>query len=128
MTSFIFVYLLVALTVLHAPVSAQNPCDDAYGAHCPEEAGWKVGECLKNVPEELPKECSQFITIHDSCKEDIDQHCKGNEYTGDLLPCLTEWTNADLISQGCATTFPTKEDPEKKLSRAEKKKADKRRK
>jgi hypothetical protein len=61
---------------------------------------------------------------------DIDKFCVGQEYTGDLLPCLTQWTNIKDISEACAEQFPKKaEKPAKRSqSASEKKKADKRRK
>ena len=112
-------------------MNAQNPCDDAYGAHCPEEAGWSVGECLNKVsdPGAISDKCAEFIQMHNSCRDEIESHCKGNEYTGDVLPCLTEWTNSDLISAACSDSFPKKEEKrEKKKSKSDKRKADKRRK
>lgn len=112
---------------------AQIPCDDAYGAYCPEESGYSVGDCLKRVASEDPsavsKECIDYIGIHETCREDIDTHCSGKEYTGDLLACLSEWTKPDQLSSTCLTSLPKKKAPKKrKLSATEKKKADKRRK
>jgi hypothetical protein len=122
--------LLSVLSILALGVVAQNPCDDAYGAHCPEKSGWSVGECLKKVEDgnAISEKCAEFINMHDKCKNEIDMHCKGNEYTGDTLPCLTEWTNVDLISVDCAASFPKKAEVEKKMSKKAKKNADKRRK
>jgi len=62
---------------------AQNYCDDAYGAHCPEESGWDVGDCLSKLDVSLQGEkCHDFITLHEACRTEIDEHCVGKEYTG----------------------------------------------
>jgi Cysteine rich repeat len=61
------------------------------GEFCPAESGWAVGECLKKVDSKLSKECSAFIKLQDVCKKDIEAHCAGKEYSGDLLVCLSEW-------------------------------------
>ena len=64
------------------------------GEFCPSESGWGVGECLKKVGVgKLSKECSAFIKLQEVCKSDIDAHCSGKEYSGDLLVCLTEWVS-----------------------------------
>jgi hypothetical protein len=48
--------------------------------------------------------------------------------SGDVLPCLTEWTKPDLLSAECVAKFPAKEQPkEKRNSKEDKKKADARR-
>lgn len=78
----ITIALLVVLAVM---ASAQIPCDDAYGQHCPEAAGWEVGECLKKVEADLPQDCKNYITMTETCKADIETHCTGKEYTGDAL-------------------------------------------
>ena len=109
--------------------NAQNYCDEEYGVHCPEESGWNVGSCLKKSDKSLlSAKCVEFINLHDSCEDDIKTHCAGNVYTGDLLPCLTEWTKPEVISEACKEAFPKKEERSKKLSKEEKAKADKRRK
>ena len=65
----------------------QNYCDDAYGAHCPEESGWDVGDCLSKLDASLQGEkCHDFITLHDTCRVEIDTHCIGKEYTGKHTP------------------------------------------
>jgi hypothetical protein len=70
----------------------------ADGQHCPEASGYEVGDCLKKLDSsELSAECKSYITLHDACREDIAAHCAGKEFTGDLLVCLTEWTNPDLL-------------------------------
>lgn len=102
--------------------------DDAYGQFCPEASGFEVGECLKKQAD-LPEACTKYITINDVCKADIEAHCTGKEYTGDLIVCLSEWTKPDLISDACKEVLPKKEESKKKeLSAEEKKKAEKRRK
>ena len=120
--------LLVLLALLVALARAQIPCDDAYGAHCPEEIGWPVGDCLKKQSG-LPQACTDFIAVSDACKADIDKHCLGKEYTGDLLPCLTEWTKPAELSPECLAVLPKKEvkQEKKKLTKEEQAKADKRR-
>ena len=70
---------------LHAV--AQIPCDDAYGAHCPEASGWAVGECLKQAPTALSSDCLVYIAIHDACRGDIETHC--NVGLLQNCPCLT---------------------------------------
>lgn len=115
------------------PISlGQNLCDDNYGLYCPEESGWDVGNCLKKRINEdiITKECQSFISLHDACKDDIDLHCNGKEYTGDLLPCLTEWINPEIISEQCKELFPPKAEKKdkSKQTKEQKKKADARRK
>jgi Cysteine rich repeat len=46
---------------------------------------------LKKVDSKLSKECSAFIGLQDVCKKDIEAHCAGKEYSGDLIVCLSEW-------------------------------------
>ena len=80
--------------------------------------------------ESLSKACSEFLRVQESCREDIDIHCTGKEFTGEVLYCLTEWTNPSSLTEGCKSALPPKEEkPEKKkLSKDDKKKADARRK
>ena len=60
---------------------------------------------------------------------DLDLHCVDKAYTGDALPCMTEWTSPDLLSEICRGTLPPKKIVQKKKqSKEEKRKADKRRK
>jgi len=78
--------LLISVIVVILSVHAQIPCDDAYGQHCPEASGFEVGDCLKKIDSStLPKECLDYIGMHDVCKGDIDQHCNGKEYSGDAV-------------------------------------------
>ena len=122
----IFPILLIAIAIA---INGQNFCDEEYGTNCPEESGWSVGSCLKQVDQSLLSEkCLEFIKLHDVCENDIKSHCAGNVYTGDLLPCLTEWTKPEIVSEDCKEAFPKKEVRTKKLSKEEKAKADKRRK
>ena len=77
----------------------------------------------------LSKGCSDFIDLQSICKSDIEKNCNGKEYTGDLLVCLTEWTKPDSLTPACSEKLPKKEvKEERKLSAAEKMKADRRRK
>ena len=110
-------------------VLAQIPCDALYGEHCPTESSWGVGDCLKKLSEDLlDGSCANFVTIHDACKSDIETHCNGKEYTGDLLVCLSEWTRPEQLSDICIKSLPAKEVKERVLSDKEKKKAAARRK
>ena len=80
-----FLYSLFLVAAISA-VQAQIPCDDAYGQFCPEESGYGVGDCLKQQNLELISEgCINYIQMHDICKDDINTHCPGKEYTGDAL-------------------------------------------
>jgi len=126
--------ILVPITFIH--INAQNPCDDPYGQYCPESSGWDVGQCLQdldsNVKEDFSKECKVFIDLHKYCIEDINKYCLGKEYTGDLLPCLIEWTPIESISKSCVDSFPKKEETNSdsnsgKDSKKAKKNAEKRR-
>lgn len=141
-----FVFLL--LVALLASVQAQIPCDDAYGTHCPEAAGWGVGECLKKLDAStLSADCLQYIAMSDTCKADILHLCPGNEYTGDafglcsylvccgslltlllLSVCLSEWQKPEALTPECLAALPKRNTKEKSLSEEEKKKAAKRRK
>lgn len=105
----------------------QIPCDDAYGSHCAEHSGWGALACVKEL-DSLSESCRQYIALHDFCKDDIEKYCVGNEFTGDLLPCLTEWTPLSSLSPSCGDALPKKEETkEKKLTKEEKEKANKRR-
>lgn len=101
-----FVFFLIAATLWKA--WSQIPCDDAYGAHCPEESSWGVGDCLKKL-ESLSQDCSEFVKLHDECKSEIDSTCSGKEYTADVLPCLTEWNQISL-STSCQKALPQKKE------------------
>jgi hypothetical protein len=69
-------------------VLGQIPCDDAYGQFCPSESGFGVADCLKLQDQgSLGDACVAYIALHDTCREDIDTHCVGKEFTGDLLVC-----------------------------------------
>ena len=126
---FALVYIFIVLCGLSSLARAQIPCDDAYGAFCPEEAGWGVQSCLKKVDAaDLTSECAQYVAIHDACEADIKEHCAGKEFTGDLLPCLTEWTKPADLSEGCASSLPKKEATKKKeMTADQKRRANKRR-
>ena len=116
--------LIILLSVY--VIAGQIPCDDAYGQYCPSESGWGVGDCLKKQTG-LETACLDFIGISDTCKADIDKFCTGKEYTGDLLPCLIEWTKPAELSPSCAAALPKKEPKEKKMTAEEKAKASRRR-
>ncbi len=80
--------LIAASAIAIVAVLGQIPCDDAYGAHCPDASGFEVGECLKALSPEIVKlssECQTYIQLHDTCKDDLNTHCAGKEYTGDAL-------------------------------------------
>jgi len=85
-----------------------------------------VGDCLKKHTG-LEKSCLDFIVFSDMCRADIDKFCTGKEYTGDLLPCLTEWTKPSELSPSCGAALPKRESKEKKMTAEEKAKASKRR-
>lgn len=109
---------------------AQIPCDDEYGANCPEESSWGVGDCLKKL-DSLPESCSAFIKLHDACKSEIETTCDGKEYTADVVPCLTEW-NQITLSDSCQSALPQKvsksdQRESDKIGSDAKRKADKRR-
>jgi hypothetical protein len=83
-----FVACVTFFVLFDCGVVAQIPCDDACGQYCPESSGYDVGVCLKELDPEinpLPQQCKSFIDLHDVCKEDIDQHCTGKEYTTDII-------------------------------------------
>jgi hypothetical protein len=80
------IFSVVVALLLLSIAYAQIPCDDAYGQYCPEESGYGVGECLKKQNLELlTEDCINYIQLHDACKEDINKHCAGKEFTGDAL-------------------------------------------
>ena len=87
-----WIQVLFLLSTFFASVLAVTPsCDTEYGEHCPAESGWGVETCLLKVKSSLSKPCLDLIELQQTCKDDIDKHCGGKEYTGDLLVCLTEW-------------------------------------
>jgi len=53
---------LVSAALLTLSV-AQIPCDDQFGAFCPEASGWTVGDCLKEHQAELPEPCTVYINV-----------------------------------------------------------------
>lgn len=90
---------------------------------------WAVGDCLQKHQSVLSKSCADLIVLHNDCKDDINTHCGGKEYTNDLQVCLQEWTKPEALSGTCAAALPKKEVKEARtLSKEEKKKADARRK
>lgn len=122
-----FSILLCLAAFVLGLIRGQIPCDEAYGAHCPEEIGWPVGDCLKKQAG-LSSACNDFISLQDRCKADIDKFCIGKEYTGDLIPCLTEWTKPADLSAECVAALPSKEQKaEKVLTKEELARAAKRR-
>jgi hypothetical protein len=120
--------LLLALTVSLS--AGLNPCDEAYGAHCPEEVGWRVGDCLKaQADAHLSSDCLVYINAHDACRTEMEAHCLGKEYSGDAVICLAEWTAQDLLSESCKDALPKKTvEAKKALTDKEKQKANARRK
>mmetsp|Transcript_32079 Transcript_32079/g.46237 ORF Transcript_32079/g.46237 Transcript_32079/m.46237 type:complete len:136 (+) Transcript_32079:3-410(+) len=110
-------------------IQAQIPCDDAYGEFCPSASSWEVGDCLKQLQPPPSDSCLSFVKMHDDCKTDIETHCLGKEYTGDIVVCLTEWTKPENLSSTCLESLPKPAaKKERKLSDKEKKKAAARRK
>ena len=86
------IHVLLLLSIVFLVTAETNPsCDTEYGEHCPAESGWAVETCLLKVKSSLSKPCLDLIELQQTCKDDIDKHCGGKEYTGDLLVCLTEW-------------------------------------
>ena len=125
-TSCLFAYL-VAYLYVNLTTSCFRFCSRF--VYLSLESGWGVGECLLKHKASLSKGCSDFIDLQSICKNDIEKNCNGKEYTGDLLVCLTEWTKPDSLSPACSEKLPKKEvKEERKLSAAEKMKADRRRK
>jgi hypothetical protein len=127
-----FSTLLLALTMLTlSGVQGQIPCDDAYGQFCPSESGFGVADCLKSqdltAPGSLGDACLSYIALHDTCRGDIDAHCVGKEFTGDLLVCLAEWTKPADLTAACLEALPKKVVEEKKLTKKQEEKAAKRR-
>jgi hypothetical protein len=105
-------YALLVLCLIFSAVVAQIPCDDAYAAHCPEEApGWNVGDCIKKnaTPGDLSSECVAFMDMSETCRADIDTHCANKAYSGELISCLTEWTKPELLSEACKEALPKKQ-------------------
>ena len=119
----------LSVVVVFSVIRADLSCDTEYGEHCPSESGWGVGQCLLKQKDSLSKACIDFIDLQSICKDDIEKNCNGKEYTGDLLVCLTEWTKPESLSAVCLDKIPKKAaKEERKLSAAEKMKADRRRK
>ena len=93
---------------LMVSVAAQIPCDDVYGASCPEHTGWAVGDCVRAAGG-YSEECGKFMEMSDICKANIEEHCKDKAYTGDLVSCLTEWTKPEQLTEECLAALPKKE-------------------
>ena len=64
-----FRLLLVCLFAI--VIYAQIPCDDQYAEFCPDKAGSDVGVCLKEHLSTLSADCEAYITLHETCSEDI---------------------------------------------------------
>ena len=91
-------------------VKAQMPCDDEYGANCPEEApGPGLASCLReNNPSE---KCLNFLDLQVACEEDLDSaRCTGTAFSADALLCLTSWTPEAELSESCKAALPKKEE------------------
>ena len=53
--------------------SAVHACDAENGSACPFDAGFALGDCLKNpakheAPTEISDGCKTFMALHDACK------------------------------------------------------------
>ena len=110
-------FVVLLSLIFLAIVNSQIPCDDEYGQFCPDKAGLDVGVCLKESGQTLSESCKSYISLHETCSEDIEcvlhmpyrmcfcvanyfqsrANCKGKEYTGDLIVCLSEWTKPDQL-------------------------------
>ena len=118
---------IVLLIAACLKVSAQIPCDDVYGASCPEVSGWAVGDCVKEAGG-FSDECADYMHMSEECRDDINSVCKDMAYTGDLLSCLTEWNKPENLSEKCVAALPKPKPPpaERKKTKEEKAKANKR--
>ena len=124
-----FVLVLLFSCCLIGLCVAQIPCDDVYMKHCPELSGWAVQECIRENGG-YDGECADFMRLHDACIDEIVEYCRGFEYSGDLIPCLTQWTAPEKISERCRSEFPKKKEEtpsNKKGTKEQRAKANKRR-
>lgn len=79
-----FRFIVVLFLTLFSLAVAQLPCDEVHASLCPEYSGLEALECLKNQPDLTP-DCSSYISLHEICKDDINSHCTGLEFSGDLI-------------------------------------------
>ena len=63
------------------------------------------------------------------CRPDIDKFCKGLEYTGEAMGCLTDWTKPGDLTAECGALLPKKVEERKGRVKSEEemRKADRRR-
>ena len=102
-------------------------CDSVYAEHCPEASGSAVVECIGALDQALVSDgCKAYVNMHLMCKEDINRMCPGQEFTGDLLVCLTEWNRPR--DPRCIAAVPRKQEERKReQSSEERRKAEARR-
>jgi hypothetical protein len=112
-------------------------------------AGKEIGECLEDSkkhvltdidgnprelepgekPLELSDGCKAFIKVNQVCGTEIQEHCSGDFFGGDLMTCLTEWTKPENLGEACTGALPQKKaedeevDAEKAAWRAQRKAA-----
>ena len=111
---------------------AQIPCDDEYGAHCPEHSPDTVGGCLAALPaSDVGASCKEYMAIMAACAGDIETHCvsrSAGAYTGETMGCLTSWTKIEDLTDGCRSSLPVvEEEKPREKSEAEERKAARRR-
>mmetsp|Transcript_78089 Transcript_78089/g.242110 ORF Transcript_78089/g.242110 Transcript_78089/m.242110 type:complete len:167 (-) Transcript_78089:111-611(-) len=104
----------LAACLVHS-AAAVHACDSEQGALCPAEAGFDLGKCLKDPSKwestaEISSGCKAFMAINDACFEELERSCSGMAYSDDTLVCLTQWTSADTLSDGCKAALPKKEE------------------
>ena len=123
----LFLLSALALCINAIPNFSLSDCDSVYASHCPEASGFAVVECISALDETLVSDsCRAYVNMHHMCKRDIDRLCPGQEFTGDLLVCLTEWNKPS--DPTCIDAVPRKEEARKReLSSEERRKADARR-
>jgi hypothetical protein len=72
-----------------------------------------------------------LLLLQDACKGDIEEHCAGKEYSGEVISCLTEWTAPEKLSEACLEGLqaarPKPKAEKKEQSAEDRAKADKRR-
>jgi len=95
-----------AALLLAVGALADHPCVNEVASACPDRPGSDVAACLKDSSEhdsatEISSECTDFIALNKACAADIEAKCDGALFSDDTIPCLTQWTEKEDLSERC---------------------------
>jgi len=95
-----------AALLLAVGAFAEHPCINEVASACPDRPGADVASCLKDPsehdsPTEISSECTDFMALNKACADDIEKKCDGGFFSDDTIPCLTQWTEKEDLSERC---------------------------